>query len=403
MTLEFAEHAKWVELKRQPMAEHGLRITEILSDAAARGFHQLPANTIESIVNAGQTTKVELTTKNAALYEEQEDIKFQIVEFALKLALEYAKLELAIYKQKILDALTLEHAQMEYDFKIKQADIARLKAEINARSVILIKAEADQKAEITDYKIRQEEAKRLGLDKELELLEAQKETALERLKIIDALKLVIAAEALIVEAEKRKAAAIALVIEAEEALLAIKEEMVPLYLALANQKKAQAAAIISEAGFKKKIAQLGYDWIDVKTVEAEAYASQKAAELIVEYARTTYIQASNANDEARAEGSASLADEKNSATEAVISAREALKKSVVDLRLDTQLERFLRDIENKISVQSKQTQAITEQLTATLASMAAIAASQASRIQACADTTTETTLCKNIHHYVNSD
>ena len=403
MTLLQSEAAKWVKAKQQPMAEYNQKVNGTLSDSAASGFYQPPGNVIEDILNAGQITKLELTDRNAGLYKEQQNIAFQIAEFALKLALEYSKLELAIYKKEIIDAITLEHAQMEHDFKLQQADIARLKAENNARSVILIKAEADQKAQITDYKIRQEEAKRLGLEKELELLEAQKETALERLKIIDALKLVIAAEELIVEAERRKAEALALVIEVERILLGIKEEMIPLYEVLAGHKKNLAGAITAEAAAKAAIARLGYDWIDVKQAEADSFLSQKGAELALEYARTAYVRASTANDETRADGSVTVADAKNNATDTVITTMEAVKKSIIDVRLDTQLARFLQDIENKISIQTAQTEAIAERVTAQLASMDAIAISQGERIEACATTSSETTLCKHVHHYVNSD
>lgn len=403
MSLEYAAHAKWVGLKRQPMADHNLKVAEMLSSAAAKGFHQPPANTIEDIVQVGQLVKVDLTDKNAGLYKEQKEIVFQIDEFALKLTLEYAKLELAIYKQEILDAITIEHAQMEHDFKIQQADIARLKAENNARSVLLIRAEADQKAAITDYKIRQEEAKRLGLDKELELLEAQKDTAEERLKVIDSLKAVIAAEALIVEAENRKAAALELVIEAEWLLLAIKEEMIPLYQNLAEYKKALASAIIAEVDVKKLIINLGYDWIAVKQAEADSFVSQKVAELAVEQTRTSYIRASNANAEASAEGSVSVAEARNSATSSVIAIKEAMKILMVDTRIDARLERFLRDISGRIEVQEERTQAVADELSAQITKIGEIAASQSARIIACATTSTKTVMCKHIDQYVRSD
>lgn len=403
MTIEHAEYAKWVKLKRKPMAEYSLVVDKTLSEGAARGFHQLPVSHVEDIVNAGQLTKLELTELNASLYKEQKDIEFQIAEFAMKLALEYSKLELAIYKQEVLDALALERAQMEHDFKIQQADIERLKAENNARRAILIRSEADQKAEITDYKIRQEEAKRLGLDKELELLEAKKITAIERLKVIDALKTVIAAEELIVEAERRKAEALELVIAAERILLEIKETMIPLYENLADHKKDQAQAIIDEAAVKELIIRLGYDRIDVREAEVAADVAQKVAELDLEYSKTLYVRASNANDEARSDGSAVLASVRNDTTDSVIVLREALKQSVVDLRLDTQLERFLRDIEHDITLQLAENQSIADKLTAQLLSMTEIAESQSTRIIRCANTSTRTTMCKHVNHYVNSD
>lgn len=403
MSLEYSEHAKWVKLKRQPMTDYGLKVNETLSESAARGFYQPPASTIEAIINIGQIAKVDITNKNGELYKEQKDIVFQIEEFALKLTLEYAKLELAIYKQGILDALAIERAQMEYDFTVKRADILRLKAENNARSVVLIRAKAEQDAEITDYKIRQEEAKRLGLAKELELLAAQRETAIERLKIIDALKLVIAAEGMVIEAERRKAEALELVIAAEKILLGVKEAMIPLYQNLADHKKSLATAIIDEVAVKEKIIKLGYDRIGVKQAEAAAFVTQTASELGVEYARTEYIRATNANAEARSKGAADFAETKNNATDIVIDLKNVLNKSIVDLRLETQLAKFLRNIESKIEIQQEETQAIAEKLTAQLASMTAIAESQSARIQACAHTTTRTTMCKQIHNYVNSD
>jgi hypothetical protein len=403
MSLEQAEHARWVRLKQKPMAEYGLAVDKTLVESAARGFQQPPANSMEAILNVGQVTKLNLTDLNGKLYEEQENIVFQIDEFALKLTLEYAKLELAIYKQEIMDALALEHAQMEYDFKIQQADIARLKAENNARSVLLIRAEADQKAAITDYKIRQEEAKRLGLDKELELLEAQKDTAEERLKVIDALKEVIAVESLIVEAENRKAEALELVLEAEWRLLAIKEGMIPLYENLADYKKALASAIIAEISVKKAIIELGYDWIAVKQAETASFVSQKAAELDVENARTSYIRASNANDKARASGNVSIADAKNSATDSALTLKEAAKILSVDTRINARLERFIRDIANRIEINTEQAAATVEKLTAQIASIASISESQDVQIRECAHTSMDSALCKHTDHYISSD
>lgn len=403
MTTQHAEHAKWVKRKRQPMAKYGLMVDKTLSECAAKGFQQLPVGQVEDIVNTGQLTKLELTELNAELYKEQKDIEFQIAEFAMKIALEYSKLELAIYKQEVLDALALERAQMEHDFKIQQADIERLKAENNARRAILIRSEADQKAEITNYKIRQEEAKRLGMDKELELLEAKRITAIERLKVIDALKIVIAAEELIVEAERRKAEALELVIAAERILLGIKEAMIPLYENLAGHKKDQAQAIIDEVAIKELIINLGYDRIEVKEAEVAADVAQKVAELDLEYARTLYIRASNANDEARSDGGAALAGVRNDTTDSVIVLREALKKEITDLRLDTQLERFLRDIDHDITLQLAQNQSIADKLISQLLSMTDIAESQSARIIRCASTTTKSTMCKHVNHYVNSD
>lgn len=135
MSIEQSEHAKWVGIKQLVMAEHNAKIDGVLSDSAARGFYRPPGKVLENIIDIGQVTKVDLTNKNGKLYEEQRNIIFQVDEFALKLTLEYAKLELAIYQHEILNAVSIELTQMKNDFKENQADITRKKAEINERNV----------------------------------------------------------------------------------------------------------------------------------------------------------------------------------------------------------------------------------------------------------------------------
>jgi len=401
MSIERAEHARWVEAKQQPIEEYNHKVNNILSESASKGFYRPPGSAISDIIAVGQGAKADLTGKNAKLYAEQVDIIFQIDEFALKIALDYAVLELAIYKQGILDELTIETAQMDYDFKTQQADIARLKAEVNARSIVLIKAGADQKAEITEYSIRQEEAKRLGLNKEVELLEAQKETAVERLKVVDALKEVIASEELVVEAEKRKAEALEMVIEAEKVLVGIKEGMIPLHENLAIHKKDQAQAIKDEAVVKGNIVNLGYDRIDVKQAEISAQITQKTAELDVEQTRTGYITASIANEKARNNARKNLTEKKNAVTDTVISMEENLIKEIADLDIDTRLERFVRNIRNDLLVRQQQNIAIGETLTAKLANIEDIANSQYNQIKDCASTRTTVRSCRNTELYID--
>jgi hypothetical protein len=400
MSFERAEHAKWVKLKQQPMAEHNLKVDAVLSDSAARGFQQPPGSMIDDIINIGQEVKLRLTEANGGLYKEQEEILFSLDEFALKLTVEYAKLELAIYKQGILDAITFEKAQIDHDRKIDQADITKQKAEINKRNVTLIKATADQEAEITGYRIRQEEAGRLGMDKLVDLLEAQKETAEERLKVIDALKAVITAEELIVEAENRKAEALERVIAAEEILLGIKQGMIPFYEDLAGQKKLQAQAVKAEAGWKKQIINLGYDRIELQKAETQSFVTQKETEVELEVARAEYITASVAVDEARSEASITLTEEKNLVADQIIPLKEQIGKDKVSLALDTSLERFTQNIEKIIDLQREQNMAITKNLNSELSKLAEIANSHRAQIEDCAETHTRIDTCTNRDTYI---
>lgn len=240
----------------------------------------------------------------------------------------------------------------------------------------------------------------MGLDKLTELLEAQKETAAERLKVIDALKIVIEAEELIVEAENRKADAMELVVKAETILADIKKGLIPLYEELAVHKKAQAGAIKDEAGWKAKIINLGYDRIDLKQAEAASFISREEANKSLEVARTGYVVASIAVDEARIGASKLLAEKKNVVTDTIIPLKEQLDTDKIDLGLNTSLERFVRDIQNSIAIQQERNIAIGEKLTAELQKITDIANSQQKQIRHCATTETITHACRDIDQYI---
>lgn len=373
MTLEHAEHAKWATKRRPVMNEYVNGVKEALNNSAERGFSKPPANMIGNIVEIGKITKLKLIDANGALYQEQSNIIYQQAEFDAKMVWEYDKLILATYIQDLLNALAIENAQMDEAFKMDKAYINKLKADIDARNYDLIIGKADIDSQLIDYKIREVEAERLGLGKELELIAAQIITAEERLKIIPWLNELIIKERAILVLEEQKAVVLQAIIAIERDLAAIKESMIPLYEEKADAKTQQAMAITDEVQWKEALINLGFDRIDLKATEVAADITENEKKELLEEYQLNLIKASNALDLAKSNYSIALTDYKTSVATTVIDLRENIKTAAISLGLDSGLERMSVNLENDVKLKNDATGNITTEIASTINKIIAVA------------------------------
>jgi hypothetical protein len=399
--LEQRHHGVWIQKKAPINREYADVSQKVFSDSAAKGFSTPPLCVLSDIIKLGNAAKLKLTEANAAAYEENLDTLFQVDEHRLKLAVEYSKLELAIYKQQILNALELEVAYIEDEFKRDSADIDKLKAQIDLRNVDMIiqKAEIDQ--EITDYKIQMVEAERSTLGKELELIEAKIETAQVRLTIIDSLRAVIAAEQLIVEAETRRADALEILIGVETEIAAIKESMLPYYQDLADAKSLQADAVRQEAEDKMSIARLQIERAELKITQAEAQADEQEASGRLVLAQRNYDTARAIVGEYRIEAQRLISENQSTNRRTLIDMDEELKKAGIDLGFSTQLEKADITADSRIEKDKARIDAIVDDLEIRLASMRLIAQFQEQRIIASRDTCTQSSTSRQFEQLIS--
>ena len=348
MTFEHAEHCKWVSKRVPVLREYASKVNDILTDSASRGFDTPPADVSDKLLRLGEAAKFALTDINGKLYAEQSEIMFQVEEFEAKLVLEYSKLEMALYIQDLLNALELEQAEMKENYRRDKAYMDKLAADVDARRCAIIRGKADIESQLIDYKMRETEAERIGLNKELELIAAQVETARERLKLIKWLDELIIKEKAIIIFEKQRADILKLIINIKKEIVAIKEGMIPLYEDKADAKILQAKTITDEIVWKKLLIELGFRKIDVKDAEASARVSINDKETALEISQLALAVAQNALTKLKGEHDASLTEYSNLIAGQVLSIEESVKKSAINLRLDTANIRLATSIANDI-------------------------------------------------------
>ena len=348
MTFEHAEHCKWVSKRVPVLREYASKVNDILTDSASRGFDTPPADVSDKLLRLGEAAKFALTDTNGKLYAEQSEIMFQVEEFEAKLVLEYSKLEMALYIQDLLNALELEQAEMKENYRHDKAYMDKLAADVDARRCAIIRGKADIESQLIDYKMREAEAERIGLNKELELIAAQIETARERLKLIKWLDELIIKEKAIIIFEKQRADILKLIINIKKEIVAIKEGMIPLYEDKADAKILQAKTITDEIVWKKLLIELGFRKIDVKDAEASARVSINDKETALEISQLALAVAQNALTKLKGEHDASLTEYSNLIAGQILSIEESVKKSAINLRLDTANIRLATSIANDI-------------------------------------------------------
>jgi len=370
---EHAEHTKWTAKRAPLMSEYMAGVKAVLNDSAARGFSRPPANVLGSIVEAGKITKLKLADANGSIYQEQSGIMFQQLAFAEKMAWEYNRLILAVYIQDLLNALALENAQMDEQFKMDKAYINKLNAEIDARNYDLIIGRANIDSQLNTYKTRELEAEREGLDKELELIAAQVETATERLKIITWLNQLITKEQAILTLEEQKAVILQAIISIQKELAEIKEEMIPLYEEKADAKIQQAAAITDEIQWQEALINLGFDRITLKGTEVAAELTENEKKKLLETYQLDLAKVSNALAKLKSEYGISLTQYSSLITRQVIDLQETIKKAAIDLRLNTGIERMTVDFGDDTELKTEAITNLTTEIASTINKVIAIA------------------------------
>jgi len=367
--LKQRDHLEWIQKKSQVNREYFKASQQVLSNSAARGFSVPPASYISDIIQIGVGAKLKLTDLNVETYKDKVGVDSQIKEHSLKLELEYAKLELVLYEQSIMNALELELAYIQDEFKRDKADIDKIKAVIDQRNVQMIHSKAEIDKEITDYKIQMVEAEESTLELDVELLEAKLETANVRLTIIDSLREVIASEQLIVEAEKRKASALEVLVGVETEIAEIKESMIPYYRELADAKKLLAKAIEQEAKDKMEFARLQIQRAQLKITEAESFVDIKGAENRLTLARRDVDAATSMNNNYRIDSNRVLIDHQLEIKKIVTNFHEALEKAGINLGFSSQLEKSDISADGKIERDGSSLESIAEDLRVKLAAM----------------------------------
>ena len=373
MTFEHAEHTKWTAKRAPLMSEYVNGVKAVLNDSAARGFSKPSANVLGNIVEAGKITKLKLADANGEVYQEQSGIMFQQIEFDAKMAWEYDRLVLAAYVQNLLNALALENAQMDEQFKMDSAYIKKLNAEIDARNYDLIIGRANIESQLNTYKTRELEAEREGLDKELELIAAQVETATERLKIITWLNQLITKEQAILLLEEEKAVVLKAIIAIQEELAEIKEDMIPLYEEKAEAKTQQAAAITDEIVWNEALINLGFDRITLKETEVAAEITENEKKKLIEQYQLSLTKINNTLSKTKSEYGILLTEYSSQITRQVINLQETIKKAAIDLRLDSGIERMTVDYDLDAELKEDATTNLNTEIASTISKILAIA------------------------------
>ena len=363
MSFEDAEHSKWA-IKRMPVvAEYLGGVKGALEDSASRGFVVVPQNTLDAIVEVGDIAQLKLVDANGRLYGEQVGILLEQAEFDAKLEAAYARLELALYVQGLLDAIAYEKAQIDEAFKMDKAYGRKLDADVDKRNYAILIGKADIESLLIDYQIREVEAERLGLDKELELIAAQVETAEERLKMIEWLNQLIIKERAILELEKQRAVILQAVIAIKEELAAIKEGMIPMYESLADAKLQQANAITNEIQWKEAIINLGFDRIDLKGAQVAADVTENKKRELLETHELDLIVNQNSLAKAKSEYELSLTKHKALISRQILAIIEAVKHADIDLQGDSRVARMEVDYNNSVAIEEQKIENIGDEIT----------------------------------------
>lgn len=343
---EYAEHNKWTNEKAPVMKQYENGVKTLLDNAGERGFDSAPLATLKDIFDLDEAVKLKLTKVNGKLYKEQVGILFQMEEFDYKLAVSYAKIVLAKYVQDLLNALTIEKATMDEQFRMDVAYIKKLKADVDKRNYALIIGRADIESLLIDYKTRELEAQRLGLYAELELIAAQVETAREKLRIIPWLQELIRKETAVIDLERQRAVILQAIIIIKEQIAVAKEGLIPFYLEKADATNLLADAITEEVQWKKALIELGFERILVEDAKADATVTENTTRAAIETLRLAYIQYSNALSEAKSQFDITLSEYNATIARQVNELEKTLKEAAIDLRLDTTLKRLTVDIQD---------------------------------------------------------
>ena len=355
---KFVEHHIYAAKKTPVTKEFEDTRDALLSAAASRGFPKTPGYAEDILSRLEDEAKHKVTDVNAAVVEGEADIILKDLEFWAKLALKYGLLQLEYYRESLARALEWEEAQVDDLRKRNAADIRKLRADVDAMSIALILARAQLEEYLTTLRLRQIDAEKSVLGKELELINAKIETATERLRIIDATRRLIDIEMVILYAEERRAEALERLLAVEGVTADMEAGLIPRYLEEADARLALAAAIEDSVIWQRLLIELDYEKLRLKQTEQAAQLQELGAEALIETARSDFMEADAATQLQRQRADTELTAERTDVSSAIVGLRKAIdvmklntaasvRWEPVLAELSRRLENTYRDIEYK--------------------------------------------------------
>lgn len=349
------EANRWTLVVEPEVNDYLMMRRKVLADGAARGFPVTPGESMFNLLLAGMQMRKKLTEGNGKIYDEERQRAYELIEFELKLAVEFAKLAMQLFREQLLNAVAIE-IEEESAYRQRQAvDIQRMKAEIELRQVAIIRAKADAQHEVNVYQAQLIEAQRANLPLELALVKAQLATALAKLQIIAGIYQVIAAQQIVIAAEQRKAAAMEIVIGLEQQLALVKEAEIPLEYQKAEARLALAEATTADAQVRAQIEQLGFARNALRVYQEDVDHQLRGQEIIHELALENLTAASAAYDLFKAQSRTLLQEHANAVKAEVMTLKEILDKARIDLSLATHLARVKIGDDASIALDKTQT------------------------------------------------
>ena len=305
-----------------------------MADAASRGAPLPTGELAKSLIDLEWATKAALTDEDGRVYEAQRELLYRIEELVQRIAVEYARMEFLLYRQQAMDAIASEVALVEQKFRLDGAEVRAMRAAIDYRYSVLLRAQADLQADIIQCRIQQEELRKVGLDKEVELIQKRMETLQERLKVLAPLWELVEQEELVVAAEQQRAKALELLAQEEEKLAEAREEAIPVHEEEAKSRKDWANAVMDSVDDRIAIAELGYRRAELASVRGEISKERAAGTASVAMARRAFEEAQSALEVARA-----------NLRLAVAKAREETNKQVAVFRKSAIMDNVLASVE----------------------------------------------------------
>ena len=332
--IEEGEASEWAKRKDAAFEKFLLRRNELMADAASRGAPLPTGELAKSLIDLEWATKAALTDEDGRVYEAQRELLYRIEELVQRIAVEYARMEFLLYRQQAMDAIASEVALVEQKFRLDDAEVRAMRAAIDYRYSVLLRAQADLQADIIQCRIQQEELRKVGLDKEVELIQKRMETLQERLKVLAPLWELVEQEELVVAAEQQRAKALELLAQEEEKLAEAREEAIPVHEEEAKSRKDWANAVMDSVDDRIAIAELGYRRAELASVRGEISKERAAGTASVAMARRAFEEAQSALEVARA-----------NLRLAVAKAREETNKQVAVFRKSAIMDNVLASVE----------------------------------------------------------
>jgi len=379
-----SESAHFAQASDELLGKLTDEVDKALSDAAGRGFPMPGGDTLAEILAATGEAKGKLAEVNGKIYELRRGVIFQEDEFAMQFIVKVGKLAMELYREEIMNALTLEAAEADALRETNRADVARMNSETERRQVAIMQNRAEAERRVTVTKQALVDAEEKTLPAERTLIEAQLSTAAKKLEIIDSIYAVLAAEQLVLAAEQRRAASLSKVLAAEQIVAAVKKEMIPFYIDKASAREELALATQAEIPVLKAIEELGYDRIALKDAQEDFQHQEREADLDLIMAQEEYTRANKTTEIAWRQSRRLLREYANQVQDLILAQKKDLQEAEVNLRLDTALSREAIGVNNDVAVTGHETVNILAELANILSNMESRALDQNATVLASA-------------------